>query len=167
MSENFLMRESSSPGFHKLSFLKIIWKDIVPHPLHPPLQLVNLPSVLMGTGFAYKSSRFLPDKALLAAERPKLVDLWRVFCTCHRFFCSSLQLFCLLPITIIIITNYNACTYQIVLVILYSSYFLLFFFFFFLNLTCFVVLLFHDYVCQSNRCGMKSGSVHCFICFLK
>lgn len=149
-----MIRECSSPSFLKLSF----WNH-----LKRSSQLVNLPSVLMGTGFAYESSRLLPGEVLLWAEHPKLVDLWRVFCTCHCFFSSSLQLFCLLPITLLII-NYNACTYQILLVTLYLVLFCLFFVF--LNfLTCFVVLLFHNYICQSNRCGMKSGSVHCFICF--
>lgn len=113
--------------------LEIHLNGIVP----TTLQLVHLLSVLMGKGFAYRSSRFLPGDVLLRWALPKLLDLWRVFCTfCHCFFSSSLQLFCLLPITIII-TNYNACTYQIVLVISYCGYV-----FFSISLTCFVVLLF-------------------------
>lgn len=62
-----MMRESSSPGFHKLSLT-----DTVP----VPSQLVNVAVCPhWETGFAYESGRFPPDVVLLGAGRPELVDL--------------------------------------------------------------------------------------------
>lgn len=96
--------------------------------------------------------------------RKKLVDFCGEYFAHFAivFFSSSLQLICLFAYTIILII-YDACTYWVVLVISYCN---VSFYFLFVSSTCFVVFLFMI-AFVSQRCGMKSGSVYCFICFLK
>lgn len=61
------------------------------------------------------STRHLISRCQISSDQ-SFLSLWRMFCTCHCFFSSSLQLSLPLPIKVIII-NYSACTYQIILVI--------------------------------------------------
>lgn len=65
--------------------------------------------------FSSDDNRFFVHKTFDFCSDQSFLGLWRIFCTCHRFF-SSLQLSLPLPITIIII-NYSACTYRIIVIL--------------------------------------------------
>lgn len=66
--------------------------------------------------FSSDDNRFFFHKTFNFCSDQSFLSLWRIFCTCHRFFSSSLQLSLPLPITILI-NNYSACRYQIIVIL--------------------------------------------------